>query len=634
MLPKFTTRGGRVAVSLTLLAALLPAFAADVPEEQKLTASGGSSVAMSDDGCVAVVGDIAGNGGAGAAYVYTRPYALTKCSGTTWTMVATLVDIAGASGDQFGASVAISGDGLLANIAVGAPGANSSAGRIHVYSGAGILWPENTWDFSSPLTSAGKLGSSVSIQGLRVVAGAPAATVNGKPNTGVAVVWDSTDGGVFFSRVTFRPNGGQSRSNALFGTSVSLSGNTVLVGAPNFTTGQQNSGSVFVFANNGGAYSQVARLRPANTKNNFAGTSVSLFGDNAAFGAPGNSSNRGAVYVYTRSSGVWPTSPTATITDPGNTSGDLFGSSVSQLGSFVIAGAPGSNGGDGATYEFGSAHTLLNQFVPSDFGLLSNAQFGFGTGVNAGRAISGAPGDASAYIFKFLQESTTTITCFSSDANTCVPEDPSLTGVPYYVFVHVEGDGITTATGSVGVDDSAGGTCTIASLDGSGNGACQVTSSFFGELTMTASYNGDDNFSASQGSAQHTISGNHLVFNPDPPADVPQGLQFSGTVEVHDGAEQIVTSDSATQVTVVVTDTCGNPNTIVQNQTVVNGVATISGAGTRFYTLATNLDVSATSNNSVSAAATTLNVIANDDMIFPNSTTNPAGGAGFEDCSP
>jgi hypothetical protein len=152
-------------------------------------------------------------------------------------------------------------------------------------------------------------------------------------------------------------------------------------------------------------------------------------------------------------------------------------------------------------------------------------------------------------------------------------------------------------------------------------------------LTMSASYHGDLNFSPVTGTKDHTITGNHLVFNSDPPSDVPQGLRFSGTVEVHNAADAIVTSDNLTNVTVTVNDTCGNPNNIGPVQ-VVNGVASFSGLGTRFYTLANLLNIAATSDNSVATGNSTLNIVASSDMIFPNDTTNPAANAGFDDCSP
>ncbi len=610
---------GRAAV-LFMLAAVVPSLAfADLNEEQKLTptanatALAGNGAAISDDGSVAVVGAP----GDEAAYVFTRV-------GTIWTKVATLAASDGVAGDHFGASVSISGDGTVANIAVGAPGRGSNAGAVYLFTGSGLIWAQNPNTLTSAATSAGHLGTSVSIQGFRIAAGAPNTTAGKGANAGVAIVFDSNDLGVTYTRSTFRANGGQARAGGLFGTSVSLSGSTVLVGAPGYTTGHKNSGNVFVFVNNGGTYTQQASIRPANTTNNFAGTAVSLFNDTAAFGAPGNSNGKGAVYVYTRTGTTW-TMVGGPITDPGNSAGDRFGASVAQLGPFLIAGAPGTNSSTGAAYEFGnsgSGYSLINQLVPSAANpLAAGATYGFSTSVNSGRALVGAPfdGAGSAYVFKFLLPSVTKITSTSVDPGS------ASTGVPYTVNVNVNHDllGTGTPTGSVHVDDGAGGSCDTA-LDVSGNGSCQVTSSFFGFVTLTATYGGDFTFSPSQDGRQLNVTGNHLVFNPAPP-NVPQGNTVNGLiVNVLDGSDALITSDSTTQVTVTVDDSCGNSN-VIGTLTLTNGVADFSGLGPRFYTLAPGLGVQATANNATSAAHAGFDVVSNPDLVFADS---------FEDCTP
>jgi len=383
----FSTRfNGRVAALLML--ALVPGFAsAIVNEEQKLSptanagAQAGRSSAIFNDtavvGAPADSGDVGGcTPGAGAAYVFTR-------SGTVWTKVATLCASNGVSGDLFGTSVSIN----AGNIAVGAPGAGSGTGAAYVYTGSGASWTENATILNAGAAAGGSLGQSVSIQGFTVAAGAPTTTVGGKVNTGVTIVYTSNDSGVNWTHVTFRPNGGQARNGALFGSAVSLSGNTILVGAPGFRTGtKQNSGAMFVFVNNGSIWTQQARIRPANVANVFTGTDVSLFQNIAAFGAPGTNGSRGAVYVWTRSGTTW--TQTANIADPGNTAGDLFGSSVAIQGSpstILSAGASGAAPG-GAAYEFGSSggpYSLLNQLVANDNA--SGDAFGASTRLDAGR---------------------------------------------------------------------------------------------------------------------------------------------------------------------------------------------------------------------------------------------------------
>jgi hypothetical protein len=618
----FARFGGRMACIAMLVTASLPALVSAAPtanlnEEQKLVgsalplAAGGQSVAISDDGMVAVLG--APTDGNGAAYVFTR-------SGALWSAapVATLRASDAAAGDNFGAAVSISGDINTANIAVGAPGRSSGAGAVYLFTGSGAAWTQNVASpLTSSATSAGALGSSVSVQGFRIAAGAPKTTAGKGANAGVAIVFDSTDAAhALFTSSTFRASGGQARVGANFGTSVSLSGNTVLVGAPNYGTGHKASGNVFVFVSTGGSWTQQASIRPGNITNNFAGTAVSLFSNTAAFGAPGNSNNKGAVYVYNRTGTTW----TQTASVSGGAAGDQFGSSVAQLGTFLTAGAPSANAGAGAAYEYGksgNSYVLVNNLIASDNA--TGDSFGTSVAVNSGRALVGAPDAAgtsgAGYVFKFLNASRTVIDGTSDDPN------PSNTGVPYSVNVHVDDNGasVGTPSGTVDVNDGNGGACTV-TLDNTGHGSCQLTSTFFGALTLNANYNGDFTFSPSTAAPLgHTITGNHLVFNPAPPTDVLQGTQFVGTVEVHDGQPgggQLISSNSTTQVMITITDSCGTANAIGP-VTVVGGIATFNAIGPRFYTLGTNLSISATSENDATATGNAnINVVANPDFIF------------------
>jgi len=599
---------------LLALAVAAPSLAfADLNEEQKLgptatpSVSAGSGVAISDDGTVAVVG----SPGEEAAYVYTRAE-----PGTLWIVAATLHASDGVSGDHFGSSVSISGNHTSANIAVGAPDRNSSSGAVYVYTGSGATWMENPNSPMTAATSAGRLGAAVSIQALRVAAGAPNTTVGGKVGTGVAVVFDALNGG---PAPTFRPSGGQARSGAHFGTSISLYGSTVLVGAPMFRTGsKQNSGAVFVFVNNGGSWTQQARLRPSNTANVFYGQAVSLFNNSAAFGAPGDG-GKGAVYVFTRAGTTW--TQTDKLTAPGGAAGDNFGASVAQLGTFVVAAAPNANSGAGVAYEFGtdgSNYSVLNNLVPSDHP--AAALLGFSASVAAGRTIIGAPGDNSgagaAYVFKFLQPSVATIT------GTSVQPVPGVasSGVPFTVFVHVDHDisGTGTPTGSVDVVSDQGGTCNIPVLDGSGNGQCAFTSNYFGVIGLTASYGGDLNFSPATSTPAYPldVTGNHLVFDPEPPADVAEDDHFAGVVRLLNSADQPISSTAS--VTVTITDTCGNPNILVVPMAA--GVATFSGIGPRLESegqaLPTALLVSADAGTEGAPTQSSFNLVTNPDLIF------------------
>ena len=119
------------------------------------------------DGDTVVLGAPAAKNSAGkitgAAYVYER-------SGTTWSSGVRL-DITGEDNDDFGGSVAVSGN----TIVVGAPGktvgTTASAGTAYLYKRSGSTWPPTAELVSPTAGAAGAFGSSVAIVGKRIVIG-------------------------------------------------------------------------------------------------------------------------------------------------------------------------------------------------------------------------------------------------------------------------------------------------------------------------------------------------------------------------------------------------------------------------------------------------------------------------------
>jgi len=132
--------------------------------------------------------------------------------------------------------------------------------------------------------------------------------------------------------------------NDAFGYSVALSGDFLVVGAP--SEGDFSKGAVYVFNRFNGIWSQQAYLKPRFSSSQF-GYSVAIDGDTVVIGAyeqssdsSGNSTgfgSPGAVYVYTRSEGVWTQQDLLMASNLGND--DFFGWSVAISGNTIVVGA-------------------------------------------------------------------------------------------------------------------------------------------------------------------------------------------------------------------------------------------------------------------------------------------------------
>jgi len=156
-----------------------------------------------------------------------------------------------------------------------------------------------------------------------------------------------------------------------FGTSVALSGNVIVVGAPREDSvpnngpdddQNENSGAVYVFAKDSGAWRQVALLKASNADaGDRFGASVALDETVLAVGAPGEASgaggidgnqtrndepNAGAVYVFRFDSELgWTQDAYLKASAPDG--GDSFGEVVSVSDETLLVGAPGEDGGEG-----------------------------------------------------------------------------------------------------------------------------------------------------------------------------------------------------------------------------------------------------------------------------------------------
>ena len=138
----------------------------------------------------------------------------------------------GATGDQFGSSVAISGN----TIVVGAVLADNGQGAAYVFTEPNAGWGDMTQVAeltASDGVSGDFFGDAVSISGNTIVVGADNASVGANGSQGAAYVFTEPAAGWANMTQTAKlvaPNG---QADADFGAAVSISGNTIVVGADN-----------------------------------------------------------------------------------------------------------------------------------------------------------------------------------------------------------------------------------------------------------------------------------------------------------------------------------------------------------------------------------------------------------------
>jgi hypothetical protein len=372
----------------------------------------GYSVALSADGDTALIGAPRDNYDEGAGWVFTR-------SGSIWTQQGEKLvgdctsscanEGTGETGKgEFGVSVALAEDGGTALI--GGSADNGSVGAGWVFTRSGSIWTQQGEKLVGDCTSScanegtgetgkGEFGVSVALaeDGDTALIGGPA------DNGSVGAAWVFTRSGGVWSQQGQKLTGGEG-GNSEFGYSVALSadGNTVMISGPEDDTA---TGAVWAFTRSGGVWSQQGpKLTGGEEGNSQFGVLVALSadGNTALIGGPGDNDDAGAVWVFTRSGGVW-SQQGPKLTGTGETGiGGIGGFGVSVAlsadGNTALIGAPGDNGGlfgKGAAWVFTRSDGIWTQqgeklvgdctssCANEGTGEIGNAWFGYNVALSA-----------------------------------------------------------------------------------------------------------------------------------------------------------------------------------------------------------------------------------------------------------
>jgi hypothetical protein len=277
------------------------------------------------------------------------------------------------AGDAFGTSLAISGDLML----VGAPYEDGSeskpagdpdeaakdSGAAYLFERTAAGWMYRAYLKAETPRAGAHFAFNLAIDGTRFAIGVPS-----DPDGGSVYTYDYAGGEV---RQVDILHGDTPTAGGLFGRSVALQGNRLVIGLPGDNTGANEAGSLYVYEYESGSWQRSAILRSKTPGPlDWLGSSVAFDGDLVVSGAtgrtvPGEQLPSGATYVFERTKDgwgqaqmLWPTTPET---------GAFFGEAVSVLGSTIAVGGffgtAGLSGGSAYVFMRGSDGQWTQQQV-------------------------------------------------------------------------------------------------------------------------------------------------------------------------------------------------------------------------------------------------------------------------------
>ena len=362
----------------------------------------GFSVAI--DGDTAVIGAHKSNepfSDAGAVYVFVR-------NGNNWTQQAKIYAEDAGAFEWFGYAVAVSEDTIMAT-ALRSDAKGEDSGAVYIFVRSGNHWTQQAKLTGHNTKLRDRFGFSVAISGDFAIIGAPNNRGRGAAYIfeRAAGAWKQKRNAVFWQMI-----GRDTKEGDEFGYSVSISGETAVIGARNGQIGEDSYGAAYIFQRAKPFWSQQTKLTASDGQiSDQFGKTVSISGDTVISGSPSHTAggpSSGAAYIFKREETGW--IQQVKLFDTKTASEDQFGTAVDISKNLAIVGArqdddAGRN--SGAAYIFGRRKDDWIQqakLVPND-GQTGDV-FGYSVAISAETSIIGAYGDddaapegGSAYVF-------------------------------------------------------------------------------------------------------------------------------------------------------------------------------------------------------------------------------------------
>ncbi len=360
-----------------------------VPMDKEGATAFGVSVAIQGEiAVIGATGGIVGEEPVGAVYIFSYTYP------PFWNQEAKLVAGTRTAGDALGFSVAINDNAVIAGAPKHSAGGLASGAASIFRRGEEDSWVETVQLSDGDTASEEQFGISVAISGNVAISGAQQDDSTA-PNAGAVYVFERR-GSLWLQRAKIVAD--DAKAGDLFGSAVALSGDTAVIGAIGVDDAGPEAGAAYVFIRvDADEWAQQAKLTGADIGifDRF-GKAIALHDNTAIVGVAGKdegAEDSGAAYVFIRNGTNW--TQQAKLTHSDAVPGDRFGFSVSVTGDNILIGAPLSNtaGPDsGAAYLFTRNGLSWNEefkLIPNDTGV--GDAFGYAVELDENTAIIGAP---------------------------------------------------------------------------------------------------------------------------------------------------------------------------------------------------------------------------------------------------
>lgn len=326
----------------------------------------------------------------GAAWFY-------RYEGGQWLQDVALLPKGLQPNDGFGGNVAMHNN-IAAVGAIGHDGIAEDAGIVYVYQNFNTHWREVARVFAPDPQQGDSFGQSIALSRDVMVVGAPKEDDKGE-DAGSVYVFSRKGTAWEFEQKLVAPDGA---SGDVFGISVAVSGDTILVGADLNDEKANNAGAAYVFVKQGNKWILQSKLMADDGGDtDIFGVRVALDGDTALISARRDDDEKagkdaGSAYIFERKANIW--YQQAKLTGPTQQADDRFGRSVALSGDTALIGAmhkdyAGQNAG--AAYIFkrvvqkGSTQWRHAQTLTAAEGKAGD-QLGWSVALASGFAVLGA----------------------------------------------------------------------------------------------------------------------------------------------------------------------------------------------------------------------------------------------------